>query len=214
MSLSQPSEKGHCLGWTKDWTLRDGPGLPCPFSLFSPSKDAWMWQASLMAEDMQVWRAAAGQSWAQSVCVSFPSHTLDPVQSPPACHRLQPGVCELIAGYEWLLLSLSWALLALAQVVSKCMNLPGSQWSCQRNHHLLLEHFGSVELDPSALFSIKRAFIANSGANVRSLWICAEGFGACWWCALFAQRWSCVREMPQNGGEKTLAAEGARGFMW
>lgn len=56
---------------------------------------------------------------------------------------------------------------------TKCMDLLGSQ-CCQWNHHLALEHFGSLELDLSALFSINRALVASSGANVRALWICAK----------------------------------------
>lgn len=139
-----------------------------------------------MAADMQVWRAAAGQSkWAESVCVSPFTHQVGHCPEPPSLSQSAAldtsGCCCLSHG-----LCLPFLILP-----AECMDLLGSQWSCQRNHPLPLEHFGSVELDLPALFSINRAFVASSGANVRALWICAKGFGACWWCALFAQRWSC-----------------------
>lgn len=90
---------------------------------------------------------------------------------------------------------------------AKCTDL--CTWNCQSNQHLPLEHLGSVELDLSALFSINRAFFASSGANVRALWTCAKGFGACW-CVLWLLRCGdAMREMAQNGGEEPLETEGA-----
>lgn len=168
-------------------TLRDGPGLPCPSFLLFPSKDVPGFSDGSSQAGLE------SCCWPElgTVCVSVPSHTRqDPVQSPPACHRLQQGVCEC----SWTRVAAAGSCrlcLPLLIPPSTCMDLLGSQWRCQRNHHLPLEHFGSVGLDLSALFSVNRAFFTSSGANVRALWICAERFGACWWCALFAHRWSC-----------------------
>lgn len=73
-------------------TLRDGTILPCPSSLFSPPKDAWMWQAFLMAPAMHVWRAAAGQSkWAESVYLPPFIHQVGHCPEPPSLSQSAAG---------------------------------------------------------------------------------------------------------------------------
>lgn len=122
------------------------------------------------------------EQMAQSVCVSPFTHQVRTLSRGPQlvtiCSRVSVSTALDTRGCCCLSHGLCLPFLIPS---SKCMDTLGSQESCQRDHHLPLEHFGSVELDLSVLFSINRAFfLASSGANVRDLWICAKGFGACW----------------------------------
>lgn len=82
-------ENGHCLADPWGWTKTALSILPL---LSSPSKDAGMWQASLLAADVQVWRAAAGQSkWAVCVCLSPFTHQAGHAPEPPSLSQSAAG---------------------------------------------------------------------------------------------------------------------------
>lgn len=120
-------------------------------------------------------RTLSRATWLGTVCRRAPVR--EAVGRSSFC-CLSPGLC-----------------LPLLILPAKCMGLLEIQWSGQSHRRLPSEHFGSGELDLPALLSIKRAFVASNGSNVRALWVCARGVGgmpdARWWCVLrFAQRWS------------------------